>query len=109
MGRIYTKNNFDKFTIPLIRRSGFWQVISISISLLLSLLISYFKINDIKLIAPVISLVILTLISLMISLYKWIKKIKFHSLKLYCSSVNIESQIRKSLINTMKLNIMNHL
>lgn len=106
MGRIYTKNNFDKFTIPLIRRSGFWQVISISISLLLSLLISYFKISDIKLIAPVISLVILTLISLMISLYKWIKKIKFHSLKLHISSLKIEKQIIQSLINTMKLNTM---
>ena len=106
MGRIYTKNNFDKFTIPLIRRSGFWQVISISISLLLSLMISYFKISDIKLIAPVISLVILILISLMISLYKWIKKIKFHSLKLYSSSVKIERQITQSLINTMKLNTM---
>lgn len=106
MGRIYTKNNFDKFTIPLIRRSGFWQVISISISLLLSLMISYFKISDIKLIAPVISLVILTLISLMISLYKWIKKIKFHSLKLHISSLKIEKQIIQSLINTMKLNTM---
>lgn len=106
MGRIYTKNNFDKFTIPLIRRSGFWQVIAILISLLLSLLISYFKINDIKLIAPMISLVILILISLMISIYKWIKKIKFHSLKLYSSSVKIEKQITQSLINTMKLNTM---
>jgi hypothetical protein len=106
MGRIYTKNNFDNFTIPLYRRSGFWQMIAISISLLLSLMISYFKINDIKLIAPVISLVILTLISLMISLYKWIKKIKFHSLKLHNSSVNIEKQITKALINTMKLNTM---
>lgn len=106
MGRIYQKNNFDNFTIPLYRCSGFWQVISISISLLLSLMISYFKINDIKLIAPVISLVILTLISLMISLNKWIKKIKFHSLKLHNSSVKIEQQITKSLINTMKLNTM---
>ena len=106
MGRIYTKNNFDKFTIPLIRRSGFWQVIAILISLLLSLMISYFKINDIKLIVPVISIVLLTLISLMISLYKWIKKIKFHSLKLHNSSVKIEKQITQSLINTMKLNTM---
>lgn len=106
MGRIYTKNNFDKFTIPLIRRSGFWQVIAILISLILSLVISYFKISDIKLIAPMISLVILILISLMISMYKWIKKIKFHSLKLYSSSVKIEKQITQSLINTMKLNTM---
>lgn len=106
MGRIYTKNNFDKFTIPLIKRSGFWQVISLVISLMLSLMISYFKISDIKLIAPVISLMILTLISLMISLYKWIKKIKFHSLKLHISSVKIEKQIIQSLINTMKLNTM---
>lgn len=53
-----------------------------------------------------ISLVILTLISLMISLYKWIKKIKFHSLKLHTSSLKIEKQITKSLINTMKLNTM---
>lgn len=106
MGRIYTKNNFDKFTIPLIKRSGFWQVILLVISLMLSLMISYFKISDIKLIAPVISLMILTLISLMISLYKWIKKIKFHSLKLHISSVKIEKQIIQSLINTMKLNTM---
>lgn len=106
MGRIYTKNNFDKFTIPLIKRSGFWQVISLVISLMLSLVISYFKISDIKLIAPMISLAILTLISLMISLYKWIKKIKFHSLKLHISSVKIEKQIIQSLINTMKLNTM---
>lgn len=106
MGRIYTKNNFDKFTIPLIKRSGFWQVISLVMSLMLSLMISYFKISDIKLIAPVISLMILTLISLMISLYKWIKKIKFHSLKLHISSVKIEKQIIQSLINTMKLNTM---
>ena len=106
MGRIYTKNNFDKFTIPLIRRSGFWQVIAILISLILSLVISYFKISDIKLIAPMISLVILILLSLMISMYKWIKKIKFHSLKLYSSSVKIEKQITQSLINTMKLNTM---
>lgn len=106
MGRIYTKNNFDKFTIPLIKRSGFWQVISLVISLMLSLMIAYFKISDIKLIAPLISLMILTLISLMISLYKWIKKIKFHSLKLHISSVKIEKQIIQSLINTMKLNTM---
>ena len=106
MGRIYQKNNFDKFTIPLIRRSGFWQVIAILISLVLSLVISYFKISDIKLIAPMISLVILILISLMISLYKWIKKIKFHSLKLHISSLKIEKQIIQSLINTMKLNTM---
>lgn len=106
MARIYTKNNFDNFAIPIIRRGGFWQVIAILISLLISLVISYFKINDIKLIAPVISLVILTLISLLISCYNWIKKIRFHSLKLHNSSVNIEKQIIKALINTMKLNTM---
>ncbi len=106
MGRIYQKNNFDNFTIPLIKRGGFWQLISFMISILLSLLILYFKISDIKMIAPMISLVILTLISLMISLYKWIKKIKFHSLKLHTSSLKIEKQITQSLINTMKLNIM---
>ena len=106
MGRIYQKNNFDNFTIPLIKRGGFWQLISFMISILLSLLILYFKISDIKMIAPMISLVILTLISLMISLYKWIKKIKFHSLKLHTSSVKIEKQITQSLINTMKLNTM---
>ena len=106
MARIYTKNNFDNFTVPIIRRGGFWQVIAILISLLLSIVISYFKINDIKMIAPVISLVILTLISLMISCYNWIKKIRFHSFKLHNSSVNIEKQITKALINTMKLNTM---
>ena len=106
MARIYTKNNFDNFTVPIIRRGGFWQVIAILISLLLSIVISYFKINDIKMIAPVISLVILTLISLMRSCYNWIKKIRFHSFKLHNSSVNIEKQITKALINTMKLNTM---
>ena len=106
MARIYRKNNFDNFTIPIIRRGGFWQVIAILISLLLSLVISYFKINDIKMIAPVISLVILTLISLMISCYNWIKKIRFHGLSLHSSSVKIEKQVIKALINTMKLNTM---
>lgn len=106
MARIYQKNNFDNFAIPLYRQGGFWLVISISISLLLSLVISYFKINDIKLIAPVISIMILTLISLLISCYNWIKKIRFHSLKLHNSSVKIEQQIVKALINTMKLNTM---
>lgn len=106
MGRIYQKNNFDKFTIPLIRRSGFWQLISFMISIVILLVISYFKITDIKMILLAIAFVILFMILFMISLYKWIKKIKFHSLKLHTSSLKIEKQITQSLINTMKLNTM---
>lgn len=106
MGRIYQKNNFDKFTIPLIRRSGFWQLISFMISIMILLVISYFKITDIKMILLAIAFVILFMILFMISLYKWIKKIKFHSLKLHTSSLKIEKQITQSLINTMKLNTM---
>lgn len=106
MGRIYQKNNFDKFTIPLIRRSGFWQLISFMISIVILLVISYFKITDIKMISLAIVFVISFMILFMISLYKWIKKIKFHSLKLHTSSLKIEKQITQSLINTMKLNTM---
>lgn len=106
MGRIYQKNNFDKFTIPLIRRSGFWQLISFMISIVILLVISYFKITDIKMISLAIAFVISFMILFMISLYKWIKKIKFHSLKLHTSSLKIEKQITQSLINTMKLNTM---
>lgn len=106
MGRIYQKNNFDKFTIPLIRRSGFWQLISFMISIVILLVISYFKISDIKIISLAIAFTISFMILFMISLYKWIKKIKFHSVKLHSSSVNIEKQVTKALINTMKLNTM---
>lgn len=106
MGRIYQKNNFDKFTIPLIRRSGFWQLISFMISIVILLVISYFKISDIKMISLAIAFTISFMILFMISLYKWIKKIKFHSVKLHSSSVNIEKQVTKALINTMKLNTM---
>ena len=106
MGRIYQKNNFDKFTIPLIRRSGFWQLISFMISIVILLVISYFKITDIKMISLAIAFVVSFMILFMISLYKWIKKIKFHSLKLHTSSLKIEKQITQSLINTMKLNTM---
>lgn len=106
MGRIYQKNNFDKFTIPLIRRSGFWQLISFVISIVILLVISYFKITDIKMISLAIAFMISFMILFMISLYKWIKKIKFHSLKLHTSSLKIEKQITQSLINTMKLNTM---
>lgn len=106
MGRIYQKNNFDKFTIPLIRRSGFWQLISFMISIVILLVISYFKITDIKMISLAIAFMISFMILFMISLYKWIKKIKFHSLKLHTSSLKIEKQITQSLINTMKLNTM---
>lgn len=106
MGRIYQKNNFDKFTIPLIRRSGFWQLISFMISIVILLVISYFKITDIKMISLAIAFVMSFMILFIISLYKWIKKIKFHSLKLHTSSLKIEKQITQSLINTMKLNTM---
>ena len=108
MGRIYQKNNFDKFTIPLIRRSGFWQLISFMISIVILLVISYFKITDIKMISLAIAFAISFMILFMISLYKWIKKIKFHSVKLHSSSVNIEKQVTKALINTMKLNSFFH-
>lgn len=106
MGRIYQKNNFDKFTIPLIRRSEFWQLISFMISIVILLVILYFKITDIKMISLAIAFMISFMILFMISLYKWIKKIRFHSVKLHSSSVNIEKQVTKALINTMRLNTM---
>lgn len=106
MGKIYKRNKWDRFTIPFYRRAFFWQMIATVILILLSLVISYFKIYDLYLISPVIAILILLVISILISLYKYFKLVRFHSLKYHLACRKIEKQITKSLINTMSVNTM---
>lgn len=112
--KIYQKNKLDYFVIPYYRRLNTYVVLTALISILILLMILAMKSLTISdkisnvislmisiLILTIISFIILLVISLMI-LYKDIKKHK----GFYRQSVRWEKAIRKSLIDTMQLNVV---
>ena len=101
MSKIYKKNSFDRWTIPLYKRLIFYISLFFVFSLLLSFLLSVYF-NNIILILLIGSLIILAILSV-IKIYTMILKIKAHN-GYHFYSVKTEKQLINSLVDTMSLN-----